>query len=115
MPASKTFTSGSTLPASDINTYLNPSTAEHIAAATAAGTAPMPAVAAGAGIGSGVVVNFPAGRFTAPPVVVATSAQYRVTVTTQLVTATQAIFYLYNNTTGAAGASTLHWQAVQMS
>lgn len=115
MPASKTFTSGSTLPAADINTYLNPSTADHIPAATAAGTAATPALAAGAGLGSAVIVNFPAGRFTTPPVVVASTAQYRVVASTQLVTTTQAFFYLFNNTTGAAGASTLHWIAVQMS
>lgn len=71
MAESKTFRTTEVLTADDVNRHLNPSTAEHIPYAMAAGVVEV--TGPGNAPNAAAPVTFPAGRFTQPPVVTATT------------------------------------------
>ncbi|MDU7361226.1 MAG: hypothetical protein E7L00_08485 [Propionibacteriaceae bacterium] len=73
MAASKTFARGEILTAQDVNDYLNPSTAEHIPSAMAAGRASV-TIPKGftQGKSANVTITFPPGRFSQIPALTVT-------------------------------------------
>ncbi len=77
----------------------------------AAGTFARPALANGAGLS--ITLNFPAGRFTAPPLVFIETAEARVAGSITARTATSATVFLANYSGGAAAAGTGFFEAVQ--
>ena len=106
----KTYASNEILTATDVNDSLNPSTADHIPRAVAAGRATVPGTS-----GATTVVAFPAGRFSATPVVTATlnsasgSHNYNAV---RVYNTTSAGFSLLTNV-GSVPAD-VNWIAVQM-
>lgn len=113
MPARKTFANNAVLPAADLNTYVNPSTAAHVPDAVAAGTAGIPP--GNAGVQSGpFAVAFPAGRFTQPPIVTATTNNTRLVACVSGVTQHGFNLFVGNWSPGAHGSSLAYWTAVQM-
>lgn len=113
----KTFTANSTLSASDVNDVLNPSTADHIFRAVAAGKIGVPATANSVG---NVTINFPAGRFTTPPLVVAcfqSSSNVvigNMSVLVNGVTTTSASLRINNASSTGFSSLDVAWIAVQM-
>ena len=114
----KTFNANTTLPASDINDCLNPSTAEHIPRAVAVGTATVASIPA-SGQGS-LTVNFPVGRFSATPNVTITpngsyaTAMRSILGAVSAITATGFTITAYNTSATAFTNIAFNWQAVQM-
>lgn len=89
MAAHKSFAEGEVLTARDINEGLNPTTADHIPYAVASGVVTIPGSSSAGNSTTPVVL--PAGRFTQPPVVIATArnsnySAYTGTPTTEQVT-----------------------------
>ncbi len=112
MPARKTFANNAVLPASDLNTYMNPSTAAHVPDAVTALTFSIPAV--GAGAVATIDIPLPTGRFTQPPIFVAMSNHYRITCHRVSSTTDLARVQVFNNTSVAAPATAGVLIAMQM-
>lgn len=115
----KTFTPNSTLPASDVNDVLNPSTADHLARSVATGTANL-SIAGGSNTTGFVSVSFPSGRFSSPPVVVATSGATTgnlasVSVYVSSITSTGfSLRVTADNTPSTSQSAPVRWIAVEM-
>lgn len=58
-------------------------------------------------------ITFPAGRFTAAPVVTATSHSGRMNIAIVSVSTTQAVLQIQNNSNGAGSSNNISWIAVQ--
>lgn len=101
----KTFLAGEVLTADAVNNELNPSTAAHLARAVAGGAVTIPE--------QGYVdITFPVGRFSSPPIVMATIASGAgayATAIARAVTVTKTGFRLIS-TAGVA----VSWLAVQV-
>lgn len=111
----KTFTPNSTLPAADVNDVLNPSTADHLARAVAAGEATASVVANG---NVDVTVSLPSGRFTSAPKIQLTlqgtsAGMVNMSAVIRTVSSTSFQFRVHNTGTTAGGIP-VHWLAVQM-
>lgn len=118
----KTFERGEVLTADDVNAYLNPETAPHLAKSVAAGTQSI-TIPAGSTYANAptVTVNFPAGRFAAAPTVVATVRQaltaWPITAMVRTKTATSVTFQIsWDSSYGLSNSVTVNidWVAVEL-
>lgn len=110
MATRKTFARGEILTAQDVNDYLNPSTADHLATAVAAGTTEITGE-----LGKSTIshINFPPGRFTEPPIVTTTIYSKSGSVgwnPPRIASVTASGFDVLTN----HGSSAINWIAVQM-
>jgi hypothetical protein len=111
----KTFIDGEILTASDVNTALNPTVADHIPYAMAAGTINF---TMSGSTGAQLDVIFPTGRFTSAPIVVANvnsgaGGAIKATLLVISPSATQVSLRLELNSV-SAGTYPVTWVAVQM-
>lgn len=116
----KQFSEGEVLTHSDVNDALNPTTADHLAYAEAAGTFQ---ITYRGGTAATASVAFPAGRFTQPPIVVVTIQSAAGNTAQQIVRAysasttgfTVAVLKAAGGTLPTSGWAPISWVAIQMS
>lgn len=111
----RTILTGDALTADYLNPLLNPSTADHIPYAMAAGTATATITTGGA---IDVVVTYPAGRFSSTPIVTACPAMTHAgTIGSTVLVHTQSstgFFIRFQQPSNVAGNFAIAWIAVQM-
>lgn len=112
MANAKTFANDEILTAQDVNTHLNPSTADHIPYAMAAGEVTVPV--AGDPRQGNKDVTFPPGRFTVPPVVTTSVNHAYYSHSSNNVSTVGFNAYVDTSRNSTISSTVVRWTAVQM-